>query len=74
MTLHNITGSERSGLRILPDDLFAEARERYRDLASQDRPGDINEVEFDAREQPRPIMWLVVIALAALTIISGALV
>jgi len=60
-------------LRVIPDDIFAEARERYRDLATQDRPGSIDEVEFDAREQPRPIMWLVVIALVALTIISGAL-
>lgn len=56
--------------RIVEAEPFAAVRARYADLACEDRPGNPWEVEFDAREQPQPLLWAVI----AIVIIGGCFV
>ena len=59
MTLHPETLD-----RIVEAEPFAAVRERYAALAyRQDRPGDPWAEPFDARDQPRPMLWAVVAVL-----------
>ena len=61
-------------LRIIPAEPFAAARDRYRKLATEDRPGDPWAVPFDAREgqTARPILWSVIAGLFFLILLIGA--
>lgn len=53
-----------SDLRIIPAEPWAEARERYRELACQDRPGDPNVIPDDDndREPTNPVIFLAAMA------------
>jgi hypothetical protein len=61
-----------SDLRIIPAEPWAEARERYRDLACQDRPGDPNIIPFDPREEREPSNPVIFLAAMAVMVIGLA--
>jgi len=49
--------------RMVPASPWEATRARYAELATDDRPGDPLEVPFDARDEPRPMVWAIVAVL-----------
>lgn len=59
-------------LRIIPADPREAVRDRYRDLACQDRPGDPNIIPFDPREEREPTNPVIFLAAMAVMVIGLA--